>query len=389
MFRLPEARLNAWLRTPRLTGACVIATLGSFGGVETAASQARPLPVHEELRIGGEVANLTTVHWLGVSRNGIIVAAQRMDGNVRVYDAAGRPMDVLGRPGGGPREFGSIGVSGWMGDSLWVHDPSAGRITFVRPNATLGESRPTPAVPTAALPKELAGMALGGTAPSALYSDGSTLFKLPAPQPPSADGNIGLREAYWQIDAKGGARQIFVGSIGEKCTVLFEGGAIFKPFCRQTLLRESPDGMHLAAVDQMSDSMVEVAMMRRDGGQIWKRRLALGPKVMTRSAWDSIIGSRTKLPMAPAARDAWLSLKAPPRFPPVRTVLVGRDGSLWIEGWGTNVRPWTVLRPDGSTLGTITLPGRAKLAVADLKQIWSIELDEDDLPSIVRYRIGK
>lgn len=72
----------------------------------------------------------------------------------------------------------------------------------------------------------------------------------------------------------------------------------------------------------------------------------------------------------------------------MRTVIVGRDGSLWLEGWGKNVRPWTALRPDGSVLGVVNLPGRAKLAVADVRQIWTIELDQDDLPSIVRYRLG-
>jgi hypothetical protein len=147
--------------------------------------------------------------------------------------------------------------------------------------------------------------------------------------------------------------------------------------------------MHLAAVDQLNDSTVEVAMMRRNGTVTWKRRVAISPMPMTSAAWDSIIASRRKPTPPPAVEKALAALKAPSKFPPVRTVIVGRDGSLWLEGWGKNVRPWTALRPDGSTLGIVNLPGRAKLAVADVKQIWTIELDQDDLPSIVRYRLGK
>jgi hypothetical protein len=183
-------------RTPSLILAAALVACS----ITAAAAQSKPLPIREELRIGGEVADFTTIHWLGVSRTGTIIAAQRMDGNLRVFDASGRLQKVLGRPGAGPREFGSIGMSGWTGDSLWVHDGSLARLTFVRADVTLGEPRPLPSVPAAALPKEIAGMALG-TAPSALYPDGSALFKLTAPQPEDADGSIGRREAYWLVEA--------------------------------------------------------------------------------------------------------------------------------------------------------------------------------------------
>jgi len=375
------------MRDHRSAAVGLVAALVAFP-IVSASAQSNLVPIREELRIGGEAADFTRVLWLGVSRNGTIIISQPMDGNLRVYDATGRLLKVLGRAGGGPGEFGSIGLSGWTGDSLWVHDGSLGRISYVRADATLGEPRPVPSVPSAALPKDLVGV-VTGTAPSALYPDGSTLYKLTARQPPSADGNFGRREAYWLVDGNGVARQAVLGRVGEPCTVLFEGGALFKPFCRETLLRESPDGMHLAAIDQLNDSTVYVVMMRRDGSELWRRRVSSVPTCMTRAAWDSIIATRTKLRLSPPAHAAWTGLTAPPRFPPLRSALIGRDGSVWIEGWGKNVRPWTVLRPDGSTLGRLNLPGPAKLAVADLKQIWTIELDQDDLPSIVRYRLGK
>ncbi len=370
-------------RTPSLMLAAALVACS----INPATAQLRPLPIREELRIGGVAADFTKVLWLAVGRTGTMIVAQPMDGNLRVYDAAGRPLKTLGRSGGGPREFGAVGMSGWTGDSLWVHDASLARISYVRSDATLGEPRPTPAPPSATVPKGMAAL-MGGGPPAALYPDGSTLFRISAPAPEDAKGNFGRREAYWFVDPRGAARQIVLGQVGETCSVIYEGGAIFKPFCRETLLRESPDGMRLAAVDQINDSTVEVAMMRRDGAVTWKRRVTLTPMPMTSAAWDSIIATRVRPTTPPAVRNAWGALKAPSRFPLVRTVVVGRDGSLWLEGWGKNVRPWTALRPDGSVLGAVNLTGRAKLAVADVKQIWTIELDQDDLPSIVRYRLG-
>src|SRR5690606_12745404 len=47
---------------------------------------------------------------------------------ISVFDRAGRHLRNLGRSGGGPGEFRSLGALGWRGDTLWVMDPQGGRL---------------------------------------------------------------------------------------------------------------------------------------------------------------------------------------------------------------------------------------------------------------------
>ena len=66
----------------------------------------------------------------------------------------------------------------------------------------------------------------------------------------------------------------------------------------------------------------------------------------------------------------------------------GRDNTLWIRMRDTaEGRPYRILDPSGELLGTLTLPLNSRIAVADLRQIWVIEIDELDVESVVRYRL--
>lgn len=52
-------------------------------------------------------------------------------GGIYVFDAAGRPLRVLGRAGSGPGEFKDRYSLAWVGDTLAVYDPGNGRIEYV------------------------------------------------------------------------------------------------------------------------------------------------------------------------------------------------------------------------------------------------------------------
>jgi hypothetical protein len=47
-----------------------------------------------------------------------------------VFNADGAGRGVIGRPGEGPGEFGSISTLGWRGDTLFVADGQSQRISF-------------------------------------------------------------------------------------------------------------------------------------------------------------------------------------------------------------------------------------------------------------------
>ena len=75
-------------------------------------------------------------------------------------------------------------------------------------------------------------------------------------------------------------------------------------------------------------------------------------------------------------------------LPPVVGMVGGRDNTLWIRMRDTEEgRPYRILDPSGEPVGTLTLPLNSRIAVADLRQIWVIEIDELDVESVVRYRL--
>jgi hypothetical protein len=88
------------------------------------------------------------------------------------------------------------------------------------------------------------------------------------------------------------------------------------------------------------------------------------------------------------------SLAAPRYYPSVTDVVIGSDGRIWLAREGLVPPPFTarrydVLDDDGSPEGTVTLqrPGRIMGATRDA--IWVVELDADDVPTLLRYPIRR
>jgi hypothetical protein len=77
-------------------------------------------------------------------------------------------------------------------------------------------------------------------------------------------------------------------------------------------------------------------------------------------------------------------------WPPVRRILVGGDGTVWVEE--RMVQPghlWRILDFKGAVIGTVTLPDDISLQTAVLHAIWGYETDADGLQGIVRYHLDK
>jgi hypothetical protein len=77
------------------------------------------------------------------------------------------------------------------------------------------------------------------------------------------------------------------------------------------------------------------------------------------------------------------ALVIPPTATPVVSVLVDRDGSVWLR---SPDGVWTIHDPRGSPIAIFREPPRTRFVSLD-DGVWAIERDEVDVQSVVRYRV--
>lgn len=76
-----------------------------------------------------------------IDPTGHLVLAQLYDLRVGIYDANGRRVGSVGRPGNGPQDLGSIQAVGVRGDTIWVTDGRAASLKFfLRDGTCLGST---------------------------------------------------------------------------------------------------------------------------------------------------------------------------------------------------------------------------------------------------------
>ena len=373
----------------------------------TAAAQANvvtPAPVltaTREIKIDGPTEDLVRISWVRVAPDGRIAFSQFDDRLVRLYDATGKLIGKFGRAGDGPGEFRNPGRAGWFGDSLWVYDVIATRLTIIPPSlgapriAELGirafmrGTNPT-------LPLITGGRIEGITRTgeilfSGLFIADSIVRTLPA----FADN---LERAFVRAPSSA-AYQNFLGGMPARPDTRIRLGeeSAQHPFPT----RSSSAGMHDASRFVMVVPQVEgsdagtflVTSIGLRGDTIFSRRYPFRldriPAAEAQKSIDATVASLRRLGN-PNAESFRARAKVPPAYTPFGNVVMGRDGSTWIPERPTPpTRPWLVLDPRGNVFGRVLLGERVTVHEADLNNIWTVELDADDLPSVVRFRIAR
>jgi hypothetical protein len=85
------------------------------------------------------------------------------------------------------------------------------------------------------------------------------------------------------------------------------------------------------------------------------------------------------------------ALYVPDALAPVRDLVVGRNGLIWLQrdSVGNGTARWDVLSPAGEPRGTVQLPAKMRLLSADGTHVYGTVTDADDVPYIVRFRIRR
>jgi hypothetical protein len=346
---------------------------------------------------GDGPGGLTTVSGVTVSRDGTLYVAQPQEHVVKVYDSAGRYLRSIGREGAGPGEFERPSTLGWRGDTLWVADAPQIRIGLFRPDGTFLRSiRFSQASPLTNGRPQI---------PGSLLADGSVVGFWQAPLGVLAAGPVQAPVVRFsphgeplEVIAQRERRNEYGQLRGDRGTSYFA-----QPFTDSPLMAVAPDGSGIIIVRREAAAGAEPATfsVRRitpSGTVTFSRNYLYRPLPLSADAVERAVqehmarmsNAGIPRPEAAALRRALRENLYRPRFlPPVTAVVVGRDGTIWLrrEELGRPMAWWHVLDARGRLIARAWVPARISVRYADRTQLWAVELDELDVPTLVRFRV--
>lgn len=362
----------------------------------------------EELRIGSlddEDQALTWIepHGLAVGPDGQVYVAQRRTAEVRVYDSAGGLVRVIGRRGRGPGEFSHLVAIGFLGDTLYAVERTPGRVSrFTAAGEHLSTTEVAYPPPT---PFH------SPTPPLRLFPDGTGVLS------PST-----LSEAYarGEVESTGFVR---VDRLGQRIRELFSfsepeglymapaaGGvlALDHPMPEFPLVAFAEDGSRMAVVERtvgaVDGARFGITELTLDGDTLHATRVAYRPVPVPAEVADSIRGHITEFATrvlgAEGERLVRGALRLPRHYPPVTRAVYARDGSLWLRREDGRIRENARIREDGreavdrweiyvdgARIARVELPAGLEVHAVHDGAVWGVEVDDFDVPYVVRYRI--
>ena len=204
----------------------------------------------------------------------------------------------------------------------------------------------------------------------------------------SPDGHV---ESVVLRYTSGGA----TASTSNRTATAVGGITVRMPFAWKPLYSLSQDGLRATLIRALEDGgdagTFRATVVSTWGDTVFSREYPFERTPIPKEVADSAIEATARKwqasnpELAAAIRK---EAQVPPFYPPIQTVTNGRDGTIWIGLRETpEGRPYVVLDATGRPYGTVLLPLRTVVRVADRRNIWAVESDENDVQSIVRYRI--
>ena len=354
----------------------------------------------EELRLSAVSEDFPEVSRVNVGPAGQIGIPITADLQLRIYDARGRRLTDVGRQGGGPGEFFSIGPFGWVRDTIWIVDPKQFRTTFVGPENRVLRSERFPA-------GRVDGVALGGeiesVAPLAILHDGSVLGQVRW-VPRDERGTAGEpQQAFAVRHANSTIRPVLRIPSGRSAPwsiATFACCTFYVPFVPRPLYAISADGQRLAeltvSLPTQLDGKYRVTLVQATGDTVFSTLHSYRGEPIPQRAQDSALAVVVPAPghllNVPANLSERVRDEARARMPswsaPMETLLVGLDGTIWVEFRPNREgRRYLVLNDRGEPIGEVLVPFATRVRQATRSHIWVTETDADGLSDVVRYRV--
>lgn len=386
----------------------------------TMGAEWQAIPVTRIGSVDDPEQGLTQIDQIVIGPDGLFYVSQPLDRNVRVYDARGALRGVIGRKGEGPGELAGIASIGLLRDTLYVSDDQLLRVSFFTMDGTFLTSRSwrTDQTPTRGTGTSSSGpldIMYLPTTPQAVSVDGTVLVMPQLVMPVLTERGPGVRTWSYAIPVlRMDLRSQVIDTLAWEQhmaanVVVSRGGGEFffaAHLFDSPLLKLMPDGSGVVVVDRRAaadraTTTFRVSAIRGARDTIFSREFAYEPVPSTHEVVRSALertpiyqdprsrasGSPPGVPEREAAlRDAGL---VPSMLPPVTYVAVGQDSSIWLrrEEVSGDSAVWNVLAPSGEAVGTLRLPSRQTVVAAKGDEVAAVELDDLDVPYVIRYRI--
>jgi hypothetical protein len=365
----------------------------------------------EDLRLDATAEDFPRVSSVAVGPREQIVVLVPSEMNFRVYDRTGKKLGAFGRRGSGPGEFQGPGALGWVADTFWVHDYNLRRISWFGPDLKLIRTEPTPepkmegAITPAGNLRGVRFMPFLLNRDGWMIGDGGVSRSANERQP--WERFIGLQAPSGEI-----TKLPFSPNFEDpRVQMFYEGFYRPLPYTLWPSVSVSPDGSRfgILTVENTSKDGGVISVTTYGVGdlsrgtspegalkvQLAKRIPFKGEPVPTRVR-DSVLASFLPPPGRPTEGPADLPQRfqamarerMPSFYNPIESMVLGLDKTVWLlrptrnDQWSADVYDG-----NGTLLGRVEPPKKTRIRHGTATHVWTTQRDEDDLISIVRYRI--
>jgi hypothetical protein len=309
--------------------------------------------------------------------DGNVYIADDQASEIRVFGPDGTHLRTIGRPGGGPGEFTELYSLAWMGDTLAVLDPRAGRISLLaRSGEWIGQIAHEPM-----------------TGPDIrFHSVGRDVYSVG--MKPAADGKlvqVYLRYAGGRIDTLPSSQQ---QSSGPASTILCRpstgrGLTFFRnPFIAQQL--QSPAPGHRIALVTSAAYRIAVLSAAGDTAMVIEKEHRLAP--LTDAEWEEATRPhREWAASSPGAKCTPVEFTRPPGKPALRTIFFDDADRMWVEVVTAEGFSFDVFDPRGAHLGHLRAPARQRSVPTYVRgdRLVLVTADSNDVQAVRVFRIDQ
>lgn len=336
-----------------------------------------------------------------VGPTGDIYVAQPADNVIRRFDSTGRYVGDIGHKGQGPGETERLGRAGFVGDTLWTVDWMTHRFSLFSPNGVYYSTFRAEDIP-AARP-----MFLNATE---LLADGKVLYN--SMSMASQVGTAGMppipvviaSRILGSLDTLATLNQVDRTSFGFQSgngSVFFGDNALGALLYTNPRIAFGGGGAWFVIALQAQCSVHDsyrIARVSIRGDTLWRAAVPCKRVPVPRGFLDSVVAVnrdralKGRPGISPSYAEQQIREKLGPvtSFGTLADMQVGRDGSIWIRPLSLQAGPeeWTRVDAKAGAPERIVLPPKTQLKlIIDSTRFWAAEKDEDDVQTLVRYRV--